>query len=45
MAATKRDHELVAHLAAERARLGKAEMMGIGRFAATDEAGLGGDEP
>jgi hypothetical protein len=24
MAATKRDHELVAHLAAERARLGKA---------------------
>src|SRR5215472_10294333 len=38
--ATERDRELVANLAAERRRLGKAQMMGIGGAAAADQARL-----
>jgi hypothetical protein len=41
----ERDSELVAHLAAERAWLHEAEVMGIGWLATADQAGLGGDEP
>ena len=40
VSATERDRELVADLAAERRRLGKAQMMGIGGAAAADEARL-----
>jgi hypothetical protein len=40
MPATEWDSELVADLAAERAGLGKSEMVGIGGLAAADEARL-----
>ena len=43
MSATERDGELVADLAAERRCLGKAQMMGIGGAAATDETRLLGN--
>ena len=36
----KRDGELVANFAAERPRLGKTQMVGIGRRPAADHAGL-----
>src|SRR5664280_1349095 len=39
-----RDGELVADLAAERPRLGKTQMVSIGRGAAAHHAGLGGHE-
>jgi hypothetical protein len=39
-----RDGVLVAHLAAERARLGEADMMRFGRRSAADDTGLGHDE-
>jgi len=38
--AAERHGELVADLAADSARLGKAKVMGVGRAAATDDAGL-----
>ena len=44
VAPAQRDDVFVADLAAQRARLGEAEVVGIGRFAAADDAGLGGDE-
>ena len=44
MPSTEWNSELVADLAAERARLCEAEVMGVRRLAATDEAGLLGDE-
>jgi hypothetical protein len=40
MSATEWDRELIADLAAERAGLGKSEMVGIGGLAAADEARL-----
>ena len=40
----ERDGVLVADLAAERSRLGEAEVVRIARRAAADEAGLGGHE-
>ena len=45
MAAAERHGELVAHLAAKRRMLGKAQMMRIGGYAAANEAGLLDDEP
>jgi hypothetical protein len=45
MPAAERYHKLVAHLAAERARLRESEMMRVGGFAGADQAGLRGDEP
>ena len=44
MKAANRDRILITHLAAKRARLSKAEMMGFGRGSAADEAGQGSDE-
>jgi hypothetical protein len=44
MRAAERHGELVTDLQAKRAWLRKAEVMRIGRLAATDEAGLPGDE-
>ena len=44
MDAAHRNGELVADLAAERPRLGKAQMVGIGRRAAAHQAGLRGHE-
>ena len=41
MTTAKRDRKLVAHLDAERARLGEAEMVGIAGVAPADDAGLG----
>ena len=43
MDAAERDRELVARLAAERARLHVAQVMRVGRLAAADQAGLLGD--
>jgi hypothetical protein len=43
MGATEGDGELVADLAAQRLRLGKADVMGVGRDGTTDETGLGCD--
>jgi hypothetical protein len=43
MSATERDRELVADLATERRSLGKAQMMGIGGAAATNETRLLGN--
>ena len=43
MDATKRNRELIAHLAPEGARLHVFEVMRVARPAATDEAGLLGD--
>src|SRR5437016_3373223 len=43
MPSTEGDRELIADLAAERARLGKSEVVGIGWLAAADEARLLGD--
>src|SRR5262245_32219737 len=40
MTAAQRDRELIADFAAERAGLGKSEMVGIGWFAAADKARL-----
>ena len=40
MSAAKRHGELVADLAAKRPALGKAQVMGVGRFAATDQTSL-----
>jgi hypothetical protein len=40
VSATQRDRELVADLAAQRRRLGKAQMMGIGGTAAANQARL-----
>jgi hypothetical protein len=39
-AATERDGELVADLAAERSVLGEAQVVRVGRLSATDEAGI-----
>ena len=44
MASTECDNPLVADLSSECAALGKAQMMGIGRCAAADEARLGRDK-
>src|SRR4051812_15080922 len=44
MGTAYRNGELVADLAAECSRLGEPQMVGIGRLAATDQAGLGGYE-
>jgi hypothetical protein len=44
MAAAERDRELIADLAAKRSMLGEAQMMGIGRPAATNQTGLLGDK-
>ena len=41
----ERHGELVAHLAAERARLHEAEVVGVGGLAGADQAGLLRDEP
>jgi hypothetical protein len=41
----ERHRELVADFATERARLGRAKMMGIRGLPAADKAGLRGDEP
>src|SRR5262245_47527511 len=43
MPATKRDRELIADLAAERARLGETEMMGVRGLAAAHQTRLLGD--
>jgi hypothetical protein len=43
MPATKRDRELIADLAAERARLSKSEVVRIGRLAAAHQTRLLGD--
>ena len=40
VSATERNHELIADLAAKRARLGKAQMMRIGWDAGADETRL-----
>ena len=45
MAAAERHGELIADLAAKRSMLGEAQMMGIGRPAATNQTGLLGDKP
>jgi hypothetical protein len=45
MAAAERYREFVAHLAAKRPILGKAQMMRVGRRAGADQTGLRGDEP
>ena len=45
MEATNRHAELVAHLAPKGTRLGKAQVMRVGRCAAADEARMGCDEP
>ena len=45
MHAAERHRELIAHLAAERARLREAQMMRVGGLAAADQAGLLGHEP
>ena len=44
MQPANRDRVFVADFAAKRARLGKANMMRLGRRAAADDARLGGDE-
>ena len=44
VAATERNGELVADLAAKRSVLGEAQMMGVRRLAATDETGLPGNK-
>jgi hypothetical protein len=44
MAAAQRDGELIADLAGERPALGKAQVMGIARLTAADQARLLGDE-
>ena len=41
----QRNRPLVTDLAARGARLGEANVMGVARDAATDQAWLGGDEP
>ena len=41
----KRGNEFVAGLAAKRARLHEAQVMGIRRFAPAHETGLSGDKP
>ena len=41
---TERDGIFIADFSAERARLGKAQVMRIARHAAADETGLPGDE-
>ena len=43
MHAAERDRELIAGLAAERARLCVAQMVGIGWLSPADQAGLPGD--
>ena len=43
MPATERDRELIADLAAERARLGKSEVVGVRGLAAAHETRLLGD--
>jgi hypothetical protein len=43
MAAAERDRELIAHLAAERTRLGKSDVVRVRGLAATDETRLLGD--
>jgi hypothetical protein len=43
MAATERDRELIADLAAERTWLGKSEVVGVRGLSAADEARLLGD--
>src|SRR5437016_13503835 len=45
MPSTEWHSEFVTHFAAERARLCESEMVGVRRLAATDKAGLLGDEP
>src|SRR5262245_13058631 len=40
MPATERDHEFIADLATECARLGKSEVVGIGRLATAQQARL-----
>jgi hypothetical protein len=42
---TNRNCEFVAHLSPERARLGKAQVMRVGRCPAANNAGMGRDEP
>ena len=42
--AADRNGEFIADLAAERAKLGKAQMMGVGRRATAQQAGLAADE-
>jgi len=44
MPAAKRHCELIAHLEANRSRLCKPQVMGIGGLPATDETGLRGNE-
>ena len=44
MTAAERDGEFVADLAGERPALGKAQVMGIARLTAADDAGLLRDE-
>src|SRR5579862_992310 len=44
VSAAERDGELVADLAAKRAALGEAQMVGVAGLAAADQAGLPGDE-
>jgi hypothetical protein len=44
MASTECDDPLIANLSSECAALRKAQMMGIGRCAAADEARLGRDK-
>ena len=41
--AAKRHSELIAGFASQRARLRVAQMVGVGRLATTDQAGLPGD--
>ena len=44
MGAAKRYRELVTHLKADRSRLCKAQVMGIGRLTTADQTRLCGDE-
>ena len=43
--AAERHRELIAHLAAECARLRKAEVVGIAGFSRTNQAGMSSDKP
>ena len=44
MRAAERDREFIADLLGQSARLRKAQMVRVARFAAADEAGLSGDK-
>ena len=45
MRAAERDRKFIADLLSKSARLRKAKMVRVGRFAAADEAGLFGHKP